>query len=125
MPAGVITTGERRPETKKSMKTKTNRIHRNSGTKPASVQTKSLQSKRAAGASEKKNTVSAVFFNPDVLFDSDDESVHTIVEFPESVFSLIEQIRKEMKIGLAEFFNRAIRAKLESSGSRAVKGGAQ
>ncbi len=88
-------------------------------------QTKSLQSKRAAGTAKQENTVSVVFFNPDTHFESDDKSVHTVVEFPESVFRCIEQACRKLKIGWQEFFEQAMRAKLESSGVRAVKGGAK
>jgi hypothetical protein len=66
-----------------------------------------------------------VFFNPNVFFESDDESVHTVVEFPKSVFRRMEQARKKLKINWQKFFEQAMRAKLELSGIRAVKGGAQ
>ena len=58
-------------------------------------------------------------------FESDDETVKAVVEFPESYFRRLDQARKKLKIGWSELFKRAVCAKIKSSGIRAVKGGAQ
>jgi hypothetical protein len=69
--------------------------------------------------------VTFVFFGPETVFESDDAAVKAVVPFPESIFRRMEQARKKLKIGWQEFFEQAMRAKLESSGVGVVKGGAQ
>ena len=59
-----------------------------------------------------ERTVTVVFFNADVSFDSDDESIFARVDFPESLFKCIERARKKLKLGLGKFFENAIRSKL-------------
>jgi hypothetical protein len=76
-----------------------------------------------------ERTVTVVFFSAGVTFDCDDESVFARVDFPESFFKRIERARKKLKLGLAEFFENAIRYKLLRDGIRpalaVAKGGAR
>ena len=76
-----------------------------------------------------ERTVTVVFFNADVTFESDDESIVARVDLPESIFKRVERARKKLKLGLAEFFENAVRDKIMRDGIRpalaSVNGGAR